>query len=585
MDDVIQGIIETIKEMQSFGEIIAGSENESKIVDYIVNRFRDLGIDTNKVPLRVMSWQPIDSVIRIGEKEIRATLQPYSLSHTIEGKLVHVKDINNDVRKIEPYESIALIELSTILDDYELQYYKLIEAGALAIIFYDPYPGRRRRLVATGSLGYSFTPGPPLPVPILHVKRSEGIELSKSNGRNITVITRSKVDNNAIGYNIIATIPGRRDKRVILSAHHDHWFMGVSDNLIGIAMMLMIAERLVADRLRNTLQIISFTAEESGAPGFTPWYWAYGSRVFVKEQEELKGIDNIVAVLNIDAVARGVLSIDATGIEYQALLKNIADKLNIRYKAGLDHPYYDSFSFSMKGIPSATLNTLENISDIYHTDKDTIEILDYNTVRDTFILAMESLKTLLKSDNPLKEYGYLTYASEIYKTLESKPVELKVRGYRLLEATRKALSENRYDRLFKAYKKINRDLIKPLFRGKYDEDSGGFETVFMPYLEIMDDMEKTRRVIRLLKDNKIYDALKALEEIPVQRIIPGEEKVISESLSRKIYEMLSKNPIVVENMVTVLNNQLNSMGALLDSVVDYISAVLDSATNTLMSLD
>ncbi len=585
MKNAVQEIIETIKEIQGFGEIITGTEKELEIVDHIIGELRNLGIDVSKIPVKVMSWQPIDATIRIGEKEIKATLQPYSLSYIIDGRLIYIRNMNSDINKIEPYESIALVELSTILDDYELQYYKLINAGALAIIFYDPYPNRRRRLVATGSLSYSFTPGSPLPIPILHVTRSEGIELLKNEGRRITIATRSKIDNNAIGYNIVATIPGRTSKRVILSAHHDHWFTGASDNIIGVATILEIAKHMVLEEIRYTLQIISFTAEESGAPGFTPWYWAHGSRVFVKEQEELGVLDDIIAVLNIDAVARGVLNINASGIEYQALLKSIAEKLGIEYKVGLDHPYYDSFSFSMKGIPSATLNTLENISDIYHTDKDTVEILDYSTVKNTFTLALETLRTLLKSSNPLKEYGYLTYASRIYRILEDKPVELKVRGYRLLEATRKALSEGRYDKLFKAYREINKGLIKPLFRGKYDEDIGGFETVLMPHLEIIEDMKKIRRIIELLRKNKISDALKALEEIPVQRIIPGEEKIISESLSRKIYAMLSANPVMSENIMTLLNSELNSLSMLLDYTVEYINIVLDNATDILIALD
>ncbi len=583
MNSFIERIMDTIRELQQFGEIITGTSEELKIVNYIIERFRDMGIDASKMPVKVMSWQPNEATIIVGEKTINATLQPYSPSFSVDGRLVYIKNLRHDLEKINPYESIALIELSTVLDDYELQYHKLIEAGSLAIIFYDPYPERKRRLVATGSLNYSFTPGVPLPIPILHVTRNEGLELLRYEGRRIFIKTRSYISDNATGYNIIATIYGRSDKRIILSAHHDHWLTGVSDNIIGVAMILELARYIIADEMRHTLQVISFTAEESGALGFAPWYWAHGSRVFVREQEELETLNNIVAVINIDAVARGVLNINATGIEYQALLKSIAAKLGIDYRLGFDHPYYDSFSFSMKGIPAVTLNTLDSISDIYHTDRDTIEILELNTIKSTFILALETLKRLLKSNNPFKEYGYLTYALKIHNELENTPIQLKIHGYRLLEATRKALAENMYEKLFNAYKELNKELIKPLFRGKYDEDSGGFETVLLPHLEVLNDMKNIRRAIMLLKEKRLSEALKILEQIPPQRIIPGEEKVISESLSRMLYSMLLINPSISDSIIILLENELKSLSASVDIAIDNIVNVLNRVTNMLIA--
>ncbi len=583
MEKVYEEIIRRIKEIYDYGEIITGTSNELKIVDYIVSEFREMGVDAQKTPLKVMSWQPIEATIRVGREEVEATLQPYSPTASIEGRLVHIRSIDRDLEKIRLYDAIVLIELSTVLDDYELQYYKLMEAGAQAIIFYDPYPNRRRRLVATGSLNYSYNPGKPLPIPILHVTREEGLRLVGRSNERIRITTKSRINHNAVGYNVIALVPGHSDKRIILSAHHDHWLAGVSDNIIGVALIIETTKYLLKEEIRNTLQIVSFTAEESGAPGFTPWYWAYGSRVFVREQEELGLIDNIIAVLNIDALARGILNINATGIEYQALIKSIADKLDIEYKAGLDHPYYDSFSFSSKGIPSATINTLDSITDIYHTDRDTVEVLEINTIHRAFTLTIETIKLLLKKENPLKEYGYLTYARKIYEKLEQTPIELKIRGYRLLEATRKALSENKYEKLFNAYKIINRELIKPLFRGKYDEDSGGFETILIPHIEVIEDMNKIRKTISLLEDNKIADALKTLENIPPQRIIPGEEIILTESLSRTIHKIIQRNPELKENMLEVLEEELNAKASLLEHILRKVSSILDKATNTLIA--
>jgi len=93
--------------------------------------------------------------------------------------------------------------------------------------------------------------------------------------------------------NIIAYIPGRSDKNlIILSAHYDHIgmdllnsndsiFNGADDNASGVCMLLGIAQRLQADSIKPWCSIVlaAFSGEEIGLQGsanfcqsdYVPW--------------------------------------------------------------------------------------------------------------------------------------------------------------------------------------------------------------------------------------------------------------------------------------------------------------------------
>lgn len=588
MNKEVQEIIDMVKELQKIGEVIAGSPQEKKIVEYITSTLRNTGIDVKRNPITVMNWMSIEAKIRIGEEEYIPTIQPYTPTSQVEGRIVHVGHglSRDELEKIEPYETIALVKLHENLDYYETQYTNIMDQGALAIIFYDPYPSRRRILVASGSIDYPYRPGKPLPIPVLHVTLEEGKHLLKKaeDKQRIEIETKTRVKHDAEGYNIIASIPGKHeDKQIILSAHHDHWFTGASDNLIGVAMILKLAEKLSSKHYQNTITIASFTAEESGAPAYTPWYWAYGSRKYVEELEQLNRLDEVVAVINIDAVARNPISINATGIELQSLLEVIARGLNIDYKVGYDHPYCDSYSFSATGIPATCINTLDNISDIYHTDLDTVEKLDPKTIEQTLKLVHTAVDHIASKTNPYETLGYLTYAYKLYEYLEkTTPPTTHIHAYRILEETRVAIREKRYKNLYEAFKELNKKLIKPVFRGTYEKDVGGFEIVLLPQLEVREDIKKINKAIELLDQDNIDEAIKVLEQIPRARIIPGIEYKINHTNVRELAERLKQNPRQKHNVKIILLEEKHTLIKLLEHYYNEITSVLALVADTLI---
>lgn len=566
----VEEIYNTIRELQQIGEVIAGTDNEGKMIRYIERTLRDNGLEVRKQPVKIMTWNPVNALIHVEEKEYMPTVQPYSPTAQVEGRIVYVGHglLEEELRKIKPHETIALAKLHENLDYYETQYTNIMEQGALAIIFYDPYPGRKRKLVASGSTDYHYRPGKPLRIPVLHVTLEEGKELMKiaGNKQRIQLEVKTRIIHDAKGYNIISTIPGKyEDKQIIVSAHHDHWFTGASDNLVGIAIVLYLAKILSKKHYNATIKIISFTAEESGAPAYTPWYWAYGSRRYVEELEHLNKLDDIIAVVNVDAVARTPISINATGIEFQALLEVIAENLDIDYKMGYDHPYCDSYSFSMKGVPSVCINSIDAISDIYHTDLDTVEVIEKRIVEQTISLIHKAIDYIASKEDPYSTLGYLTYIYRLHTVLREKtPPSVHIHSYRILEETRIALREKRFKDLYIAFKELNKEIIKPVFRGIYEKDVGGFETVLLPQLEVLEDIKEIDKAIKLLDKDKISEAIKVLDRLPRARIIPGIEYKINHTNIKELVEMLKHNIKLKHNILIILLEEKRSLLRLLE---------------------
>jgi len=96
--------------------------------------------------------------------------------------------------------------------------------------------------------------------------------------------------------NVIGTRPGD-EQIIVIGAHMDSVSVGsgAGDNGSGVAAMLAVAEAMAGIETTHTLVFVAFGAEEVGAPT--------GAEVFVERMGT--GIENVIAMLNIDTVGMG----------------------------------------------------------------------------------------------------------------------------------------------------------------------------------------------------------------------------------------------------------------------------------------
>ncbi len=126
--------------------------------------------------------------------------------------------------------------------------------------------------------------------------------------------------------NLSATIPGKRQERIVLACHHDtkrmsghpdpehnFAFVGANDGASGVAVLLALAPLLAAGPREATIELVFFDGEES-----LDWSWndaaraLFGSKRYVKRQRdaELLGeASRIAAMVLLDMVGRTDLHI------------------------------------------------------------------------------------------------------------------------------------------------------------------------------------------------------------------------------------------------------------------------------------
>jgi Zn-dependent M28 family amino/carboxypeptidase len=122
------------------------------------------------------------------------------------------------------------------------------------------------------------------------------------------------------GTNIIGVVRGRRDssKFIVVTAHYDHLgvrngqtYNGADDNASGVAALIGVAERLVAEKPEHSVLFAALDAEESGL---------HGARVLVKDPPVAR--EAIVMNVNLDMVARDAGNVlYAVGTHHYPFLK------------------------------------------------------------------------------------------------------------------------------------------------------------------------------------------------------------------------------------------------------------------------
>ncbi|RLF24074.1 MAG: hypothetical protein DRN15_04045 [Thermoprotei archaeon] len=567
----VERIIETAERICRLGEVVAGDDKEEKVLEIIRATAERSDFSLELKPVHVMSWREKFSSLEVWydshKLDIPCLALPYSPSGVVEAPLIFVgTGTEKDYEKVVVEDKIALVEwYKEELDDVKIQYLKACEHGAAAVVVYDAYEGGKlRRIVVTGVYDYRFTQALPPPVPIVSIAREDGLRLVDMLRKGIELKARlevhTEVRHDAVGYNAIMRI-GDGEEKVIVSAHHDHWLEGAVDNCLGLALLLWLMREKWHD-LRRELWLVSFTAEESGAPNYAPWYWAYGSRMFLKDLKEL--IDEILVNINVDVVYGHRVGIDAAGPELVKAVERILGMRNLSHIVYYCEPmlhYYDSFSFLREGISTITLTGLPHFMSLYHTNQDKIGVVNYDMVRAYASVLKVLVKSFCSADADLC-YEWLM------KTLRA--MALNMGHDKLLKRILSINHPSRYslESLRRFRRRVNTQLIRLVCEGDYSSFDSEFKLCMVPLYLIVKDYRKLLRALRSLEMEAKDKALKILESIPPARTFPGEEVPYIAFNVKGIRDMIVKGRIheakeelkrVVDKAKGVIHSELQKL--------------------------
>jgi len=237
-----------------------------------------------------------------------------------------------------------------------------------------------------------------------------------------------------LNHNVVAEIPGKSKKRIVLSAHLDHLgigqgigddniFNGAIDNCSAVAAM-MVAAKILKEYQKNLYYTVTFlacNAEESGL---------LGSRHYVLNTNR----QNIIANINFESTPVWEKSLDFMGIGARfSTLEDILKRLS--KQEGLVYSYFsmsnqgfyyrsDQFSFAKYNIPSIWISAGENDQsgkakypdfwkNTYHTVKDEYDpTWKLESMKQTIQLALLVVDYLNRTQTEPKWKRKLTFPIE-----------------------------------------------------------------------------------------------------------------------------------------------------------------------------
>jgi len=332
----------------SVRDLMAGDKEERELLLSIASSLDIPFVNLQLQPVHVAVWKDRGTTLEVEGREYQGLALPYSSGGTAEGRVVDSLD--------EVEGEVLASEWPRDPDDAKFLVIEALERGASAVVFC----GKSRR-IAISSDPYYRDDYSLVRIPVISV------DLPKEElvGRRVKLFSDVHIGR-GLGYNLVALFGS--PSYVLLSAHHDHWLYGALDDCSGLDVavraFVKAVEELVGESPRHGLALALFTAEECCGVNFPSFYWAWGSREFIRW---VKDVDLIHAVLNIDVVGRGVeRAYSANPLRY--LLQDLFP---------LDPPsaYFDSVSFDSVGVPAATLSSMQDNMDVYHSPDDKVDVV------------------------------------------------------------------------------------------------------------------------------------------------------------------------------------------------------------------
>ena len=535
--NIVKQVIDIVKDLERVGEVVTGTSEDREISEKITSYFEELGLECRKYEIEVLSWREKHLDIEF-KPDIKVndgiTLLPYSLTSTFKLKLEY------DARKDLVGRAIIVEASRREVDDVKDQYLDLAEKGAELIVFYDPYPGHKiRRIVLTGVRDYRFTAASPPTSPAIWLSREDGLKiLEKAKKDRVEIIGDIEVEvkHSAVGVIVETEVEGKYDDEVIIGVHHDHWFKGVGDNLASIALIISLVKQLVNPKY--TVKIVSFTAEESGAPGFSPWYWAYGSRKYLEILGENK-LDKIKLAIILDTITKTPLTISSIDLEVEELCEEIVRQHREHTIIDYLTPDTDAVSFALKGIPTICIHAIPQFLPIYHTQQDDIEGIEPEALKTT----AKILKTIIREID-----RYLDKPEKYLKKLCER-LKIKVKAHRRAYEDKKNFRRRKREINKITYILYTEQYIKGVEKDERFHFTRGIEG------RITQRLNEIEEIISLVEKGKINIAREKLEEIPVEIKIPGYETPIFTLNINQILELLCKNR--KKTCISILSETLN----------------------------
>lgn len=378
----------------TIGHRLTGSTNGAKAELYAFNLFKKYGYtDVKFQSFEVESWMRDTVTLDVvpNKSDNFRTVPVVALAHSpvqakVSGPIVDVGNgLEEDFEAVKNQISgkIALVNIGLVNGKsgqknlHRSEKTALaIQYGATAIITVNQVPGN---VLLTGTASVT---GSLISIPAVNISKESGEEIRnwmKVDTDLHAIVDMRNVSKKIKARNVIATIPGKSDERIIIGGHLDSWDLatGASDNGLGSFTIMDIARTFKTLKIKpkRTIDFVLFMGEEQGL---------LGSRQVVKELIKTKQVDRVKFMMNLD-MTNNVYGMNVGGRDellpfFQSVGEQIK-KVDISFanavssRAGL---HSDHQPFMLEGIPTgAPAGRLgPNVFGCYHANCDNFNLIN-----------------------------------------------------------------------------------------------------------------------------------------------------------------------------------------------------------------
>jgi aminopeptidase YwaD len=293
----------TLDDLAAIGNRYAGTPGEAAARDYLLERFRALGLDGVRLePFRYLAYLGQSASCTLNGLELECHPLQYTAPGEVAGEAVYLGDAapadfeRIDARGVDLTGKIAVVHSMFPFDLVSV----LVTRGIAGLVHICETPEG-----IVGNFTGALYP-PPLEPPwegrptaycgvtISHpAGRVLLSALSDGAGAEVRISHRGEY-REATAHNVVGSIPGSEPGEVILSAHYDSQAEGpcVYDNGSGLASLLESGRVLAEAGTQRRIVLLASAAEEIGVWGASAYVHAHA-----------REMDDVLAMVNLDGIA------------------------------------------------------------------------------------------------------------------------------------------------------------------------------------------------------------------------------------------------------------------------------------------
>lgn len=404
--------------VKEIGNRESGTDSERRAAEQIKGWFEEFGLANVRMEEFTVKTSRIlkEEVVLQDGTRLECSAVGNSLStppEGVEGEVVVLESTSPEALKsIE--NKIAALSITL----YEKDFYKVVKAKPLALIYTSPTP-----LAPTiyRSIRAEWTENHNIPA--VAMAHDDVLNILKGSKRLKIITEVQKIT--VKSQNVVGEVPGTlEDEDILVGGHYDtvRTVMGAHDNAAGTAVVLELARILAHEKLNRTLRLAAWGSEELGLRGS------------FHHAENLGNIRNLRFYLNFDVhgILLGTLNAIVLGPEdLKSLLRFTAKELGIPLQITSELPTggSDHMPLAFYGVPSVALSRRGGAAQIMHTNIEDLRWCGPDAFAPAGRLSQTLLERLLKAGElPFEKEIPPDIAKALEKRFADWGIKKKVKG-------------------------------------------------------------------------------------------------------------------------------------------------------------